>query len=1470
MKYLKKITALLMTAVVVLTSVSFSEKTASAAQIDVSGTTLIKGSNWEFTDGHEYSAFSVNKDNAFVVDEAQYSMKLKTTDETELTIEEGDGGGYPQELKDADVDGIDIMEEWKWFKVSSNTSGKIRVRWSNLKIYQKNNNGDGYEWKNVDVVRTLFYTLYDGKTTAQAIKDDGSKVEINAYVGMGAGLTSTAFVGIRETRVQNDFYEAGTNQKAYLYTNVTLTDIDSGQYIAVKADKVSGEFVHETTKLLYGQDDGRSIYYYKKIINEQGGADCAAGFTFEGSGFDYTFGRVYRDETETEQPPTGEIQYLGTGQNMVRFKVPEPNKTVTDNSDYYVAGKPTPEKDVYMNHIKNAKQHWTYEVTQPIPTDIPSNFYFDSFGLYDNIDKCLTVDSAKVYYGMSGTSDERDVSDWFNIKVDKDNKVSAELKNPTKNADFYTEHSVYRLVIRVHLAGTENWDSLSDEQKTALEEKWDSHHGISQINHTFNLGNVSYTECDGTTSPSNETITIILVNPKPEKSVTDSDEIRTTENHCRNVMEHWTYRASQEIPMSAGNHGGYSRFELIDEIEECMQVNSVRVERVYTDRTTKRKTAGEDVSAWFDITAGNKVVAALKNPDYETNQKFYENSNYQTSDMSYELVIDVSLKGVENWDNMTDAEKTALEQKWKTHGHYNTTETTLTEFNTASRNIDGDVRTTNRTTTVIDLSTDSNGTPGLAITKDVNRYEHQVGDLAHYTVTVWNTNPKADTAGFKIWDTTLPDTMELDFSSVTVTGIDAANYVLTQSGNGWILKSKGTYALPYGTKIVITYDAKALIPSNGTLVDNTAKTTAIGIPEKSDSEQVYINSPKNIVVKTAPHTKYKVGDTVGYDVTITNFNPGTFMRNVVLTDVVDTPGLAIKEGSVAVLVGGRDVTSQVDVVFDDDGKGFTIKTPFNLYNGVLPVLTDACTNPDPYTSITHWTDKIKVTYDATITDEAALESSLKNTFTAPATPNTNGDVIRDDDTIPSGGGSDDEAIPLKTPALDVQKSSNKQSYKVGETGTYTLQVSQTKENLTAKNVVIKDTFINQDGMEIKAESIKVLFNGTDITADCEIAAGKTDFVIQTGKDLTDEDSLKVTYDVLFTKEGTYNNTVVASSNNTNDAQDDNSVDVTEITPRLRITKKSDKKEYKVGEYGLYTLEVEERVTGATAKNVVVEDAFMQKDGLATDTTSIEVLLNGADITAECEITANATNFTIKTGKNLTDKDLLAVTYKVQFTKKGTYDNMAVASSDNTEESEDDNEVVVKEIKPVLNIVKNSDKKTYQIGDTGKYTLIATQKVKDATAQNVVIEDSFATEKGIQVKRKTITVRFNGKNITKSCRIESDVTTFRIETGKNLNDKDVIKITYDVKYTAKGTYKNTAAVTADNAKKKNDTNIVYVRKPSKPTPPEPNHPKGTGFGIAPQTGGKILAFALPALVIAFAGILIFIFRKKVKDKEDEKK
>ena len=1187
------------------------------AQIAVDGVKKIDKKNWFKTNEKEFSSFDDSK--ALKVD-AEYGFRLYRTKNSTFTVEEGKSCKYPTSYNGLDLNIQDFQKEYLWFKTSENSVDKIKVKISNMEIYQCDADGSNGHWVKVDMVRTVTgIEKYKGQ--------DG-------YIALGENLTNTVYVGLEEVKTTSTFYKAGTTTKVSLKSNVTLKDIDSYQYIGVKANKVNGQYVSKDTKLSYKEDNGTYIYYADTDKDYDSEDFTCAAFTFEGNSFEYTFGRNIAE-------PTRRDQFVGSGQNMVRFKTAAPVKSVSDNN----------ETKVENNTVEHFGQKWTYNVDQVIPTGIPTAHYYSSFIFEDQIESCLKITSVKV----------------------------------------------------------------------------------------------------------------VASNMEKEKNAT----------------------------------------------------------------------------SWFDVsTVGNEVKAILKNPG--SNDEFYKNNSYT---MEINVKMDVP-------ENATEEQLKSLRDRWKEHGHYTEDQKIVKEYNTAYVEVNGQNVITNKPETEVQLSTNEKNEPGLAIKKNVNRYEHQVNDVVHYTVKVLNTNEKADTAYFIIKDTSLPDSMAFDFSSVKVSGIDEKDYTIEQSGNGWILKSKGDYALPYGKTITVEYDAKALVASNGTVVDNTAITTAAGIPEMKDQQQVYINSPKLQVIKKAPGTKYKVGDTVGYNVTITNINPGTFMRDIVLKDLVKTEGLEIKEGSVAVLVGGKNVTSNLDISYENDGTGFTIKTPYNLKNSDIP-----CIGITPYKDMDHWTDKIVVTYDATITDKAALATDLENVFTAPATPNTNGDTIKDDDTIPSGGGEDTEDIKMKAPALEITKKSNKSQYAIGEVATYTLTVKQTKENLTANNVVITDKFAQEDGMTYDADSMEVKLNKEDITKDCKITVEGNNFKIETGKNISDEDKLEVSYKVSFSKTGEYTNTAVSTSDNTNEDQATNVIEVTNVTPELSINKTSDKTEYAVGNTGIYTLTVKQTKADATAKNVTVKDQFVQEDGITIDAESMNVSLNGTDITKDCKIVTNQNNFTIETGKDLSSKDELLVSYNVTYTKEGIYKNTATTQADNADPKDDNNSVTV--VDQDVTMTKDADKKEYKVGDMVKYNVSVSLKKENSVSKDVVINDTIP--EGLALQSESVKV--------------TGITDYTINTDGNKLEVKIPELKYgekvEVNYQAK-VLKSALGKTLVNKATVNGSGIhpgqaeVSVKVPK--TEKTPTSTNGSGNQTTTvKTGDDFNAIPYVAGIAlgAVAGVAIYLKRRKLK-------
>ena len=1353
------------------------------AQMAVDGAKAIVGSSWKNDKDKKYSSFD---DSKAIIVEASYGFRLYKTKNSKFTVEEGKSCKYPTSYNGLDLNIQDFQKEYLWFKTSENSVDKIKVKVSNMQIYQCNDDGSNGHWVKVDMVRTVTgIEKYKGQ--------DG-------YIALGENLTNTVYVGLKEVKTTSTFYKAGTNTKVSLKSNVTLKDIDSKQYIGVKANKVDGQYVSSNTKLSYKEDNGTYIYYadYDDDYDSQD-FTCAA-FTFQGDSFEYTFGRNLAE-------PTRRDQFVGSGQNMTRFKTVPPTKTVTDNN----------ETQVTSNTVEHFGQDWTYNVEQVIPAGIPEAHRYSKFAFEDQIESCLKINSVKVV--ASKMESTKDATSWFDIKTDG-NKVTATLKDPKGNDSFY-KYGIYTLKINVSLNIPEN---ASEEQMAALKEQWKQHGHLNETENIVTEENSAKTNVDGVIKNSNNVTTKI---EGPEKTVSDADETNVKKNTVRSLADDWTYSVTQKIAKNANEK--YTSFAFKDSIEQCMKINSVKI----------KADNGNDVTGWFDIsTVGNEVKASLKDPG--SNDEFYKNNSYT---MEINVKMDVP-------ENATEEQLKSLRDRWKEHGHYTEDQKIVKEYNTAYVEVNGQNVITNKPETEVQLSTNEKNEPGLAIKKSVNRYEHQVNDVVHYTVKVSNTNEKADTAYFIIKDTSLPDSMAFDFSSVKVSGIDEKDYTIEQSGNGWILKSKGDYALPYGKTITVEYDAKALVASNGTVVDNTAITTAAGIPEMKDQQQVYINSPKLQVIKKAPGTKYKVGDTVGYNVTITNINAGTFMRDIVLKDLVKTEGLEIKEGSVAVLVGGKNVTSNLDISYENDGTGFTIKTPYNLKNSDIP-----CIGNTPYKDMDHWTDKIVVTYDATITDKAALATDLENVFTAPATPNTNGDTIKDDDTIPSGGGEDTEDIKMKAPALEITKKSNKSQYAIGEVATYTLTVKQTKENLTANNVVITDKFAQEDGMTYDADSMEVKLNKEDITKDCKITVEGNNFKIETGKNISDEDKLEVSYKVSFSKTGEYTNTAVSTSDNTNEDQATNVIEVTNVTPELSINKTSDKTEYAVGNTGIYTLTVKQTKADATAKNVTVKDQFVQEDGITINAESMNVSLNGTDITKDCKIVTNQNNFTIETGKDLSSKDELLVSYNVTYTKEGIYKNTATTQADNADPKDDNNSVTV--VDQDVTMTKDADKKEYKVGDMVKYNVSVSLKKENSVSKDVVINDTIPEGLALQSE----SVKVNG------------ITDYTINTDGNKLEVKIPELKYgekvEVNYQAK-VLKSALGKTLVNKATVNGSGIhpgqaeVSVKVPK--TEKTPTSTNGSGSQTTTvKTGDDFNAIPYVAGIAlgAVAGVVIYLKRRKLK-------
>ena len=1203
-KLLQKIAVIAMAVLMLPTTV--------LAQVDTNGTVEIKkgtsgGDAWiiDNTNGG-YSSFDDSKNKALKVNNS-YGFRLQKTDQTKFSVSEGNKSSAPSTFQGKDLNLPSFLKNnYFWFKTENNTANNIQVKRTNLKLYQ-----DG-KWIDVDLVRTITgFEKYKGE---------------EGWIALGQGISSTAYVGLEEVKTHNVFYKAGTTTPIKIKSNVTLKDIDDSQYIAIKADKVVGQYVSSNTKLNYKEDNGTLIYADKTGTNYDSEAFTCVAFTFESTTFDYTFGRV------RAEGPSNQEQYVGSGQNMFVVPPVPPTKTVSDED----------ETDVTKNTVRDLGKSWTYSVSQPISQGIPKNFYFDKF--------------------------------------------------------------IFK-----------------------------------------------------------------------------------------------------------------------DTIEECMKIVSVKVEAEDADAEIT------DVTSWFNIsTAGNNVTATLKNPDASN---FYDNTIYT---LKVKAKMDVP-------ENATAAQLETLRTKWTQHGHYNSEKKILTEKNKASTVIDEYNQQTNEVSTDIHLSTDDKNEPGLAVTKVVDKYEHKVGDKVKYTVTAKNTNSKADTAYFTIQDLTLPAGMSLDFKSLQVSGIEAANYTLEQQGNGWVLKSKGDYALPYGTTITVTYEATAAGEVNGNEIINRVKAFAAGIPEKEANAKVWINSPDLKITKKADKEKYKVGDTVTYTVDVSQEAIGCVARNIVLKDVLKTEGVKLQKNSVVVMDAGGNILKDVDVTVKNND--FDIVTHKNLvcptdkysvYDGKL--IKQDKLNPLNVTKETAF----KIEYQAVITDEQLSGQEITNVAT-----------VNSDENIPK---EDEETVPIQGPNLDITKTSDAGVYKVGDTGKYTLTAKQTREGEVAKNVVIKDKF-GIEGVEINKDSFVVKLNGETITP-TKIEATADSFTVETGKDLTDADKLEVTYQVLFKEAALENkqvpNKATVSADNAPEKGTDHEVTIkTADDPVLKILKESNEKEYFLGETGKYTLTVTQERLDAVAKNVVIEDAFDQK-GMVIDPASLKVTVSGKDITAQCKLAVEDDKYTISTNADLS-REVMKISYDVLFKEEALKDkdivNTAKAKADNAEEVQAQNSIKISKKDTRFAVRKDAKDKDYQVGDLIPYSIKVNLTKPGDTAKNITIKDTLP--KGLELQKDTIKVSGVEKYETK---VTGNVLTIQI--NQMVYGQKAI-ITYKAKIlegTEGKSLTNKVEVTSDDTIPENTSKTIKIPKPEKPV-------ISKIAKTLDQAKPGLLAAAIAAGVVG----LIWLYRKKKQEK-----
>lgn len=649
-----------------------------------------------------------------------------------------------------------------------------------------------------------------------------------------------------------------------------------------------------------------------------------------------------------------------------------------------------------------------------------------------------------------------------------------------------------------------------------------------------------------------------------------------------------------------------------------------------------------------------------------------------------------------------------------------------------------------------------------------------------------------------------------------------------KKGNGFVVKDS---LMAGGASLKISYNANALendkVDVNGSEIRNEATATASNlakvdgkVPTIKADTTVYINSPRLKIEKKADSGDYEVGDNVSYTINVVNTHKGTIARNLVYTDELKTKGVQILTGTIALydtegyeLREGGTLAGEVDYKKQAKTDGFTLTTrkhlvvdgnydKYDLAQGKNPETQNAW-NPSYVNTKKETLMSIK--YDMKITDKALAGKDILNVATAVS-----------DEALKV---TTDETVKPKGPEPTPEKSVDRTNPAVGEDVTFTLRFTNNNAGTVAKDVKIKD-FMNESNMvKIREDSLKVTLDNKDITKDCKITYNdsKDGFEIETGKDLAQSQAIVVSYkaEVLLTAAGKdlVNTTGVNCTNNPEWKYAEAPFSPEDPTPELKIEKKSDKTNYSVGDTGHYTVKVTQTADNATARNVVIEDAFDNKKAIL-DTKTIKLTdSKGKDITKEVTIEGTQSGYKIETGKNLAQNEFFTVTYDVLFTDQTLggeeVTNVAKTHADNVPEKT--TTVTVKIEKPELEVTKTSDKKVYSFEDTAHYT-VKTEEVKEnATAYNVVIDDQLQVS-GAKVLAETIKISDkDGKDFTDKCEIECKGTGYTIKTKRDLTKGEVFTVNYDVIFEDRSLIDNyvpnVVKVTADNASAQTENEVT---------------------------------------------------------------
>ena len=283
----------------------------------------------------------------------------------------------------------------------------------------------------------------------------------------------------------------------------------------------------------------------------------------------------------------------------------------------------------------------------------------------------------------------------------------------------------------------------------------------------------------------------------------------------------------------------------------------------------------------------------------------------------------------------------------------------------------------------------------------------------------------------------------------------------------------------------------------------------------------------------------------------------------------------------------------------------------------------------------------------------------------------------------------------------------------------------------------------------------------------------------------------------------------------NSSKDEDTALVWINQPHLAVDKEANLESFSVGDHIVYHVTVTNETPGTLGRDLVISD-LAHTEGIELIRGSIRVYdSRNEDITDECTISSKhgQETFIVQThrdiinksdsrsvwkegelreakGRNPLDGDgeaSITVEYQVAISDAElagkTIDNTALAVTDEPNTQTTDDEVVNVDGARLI-VEKSSDKPTYHVGDVAEYTLVIRQTREAGIARKVVIHDAFDQVDLASIVEDSIVVTGpdgNAVDVEPKFIVQKDerITGFEIPTGIDLEDEQVITVSYQV-------------------------------------------------------------------------------------------